>query len=82
MMTKPPCKVDGVDCPRRYVGCKAGCEKWHEWLAIHADEKEKIRLGREKYTDVESCMIDQTKRVNLDRQRRYIERYGRTHRKG
>lgn len=22
-MTKPPCKVNGVNCPKRYVGCHA-----------------------------------------------------------
>ena len=39
-MTKPPCKVDGVECDKRYVGCHADCEVYHEWLAVHAAEKQ------------------------------------------
>ena len=41
-MTKPPCGNGTEDCPRRYVGCKADCEEWHEWLAIHEHELEQI----------------------------------------
>ena len=83
-MTRPPCydEATKTDCPRRYVGCKAGCEAWHKWLAVHAEEQEEIRRGEEEYNDIEGCMVEQTKRVNQDRQRRYTERYGRTHRKG
>ena len=41
-MKKPPCKTpDGIDCPRRYIGCRAECEEYHKWLAIHDAEKEK-----------------------------------------
>lgn len=39
-MKKPPCKVNGVDCPRRYIGCQSECETYHEWLTVHAAEKE------------------------------------------
>lgn len=39
-MKKPPCKINGIDCPDRYIGCKAECEKWHDWLSIHEAEKE------------------------------------------
>ena len=47
-MTKPPCKPDGMDdCPRRYVGCHAECERWHEWLAIHAEEKAREKQKRQ-----------------------------------
>lgn len=83
-MTRPPCydEATNTDCPRRYVGCKAGCEEWHRWLAIHEEEKDKIRRGREKYNDIEGCMVDQTKRVNQDRQRRYTERHRKSHGKG
>ena len=45
-MTQNPCYKNGTDCPRRYVGCKAECEEWHEWLAIHERELEQIRSKR------------------------------------
>lgn len=25
---KPPCKKDGVDCPKRELGCRAACSEW------------------------------------------------------
>ena len=28
---KPPCKKDGVDCPRREVGCQGKCEEYKEF---------------------------------------------------
>jgi hypothetical protein len=48
-MTRPPCKPDGIDCPRRYVGCKAECEEWHEWLAAHERELAQIRAQKNEY---------------------------------
>jgi hypothetical protein len=45
-MTQNPCYKNGTDCHRRYVGCKAECEEWHEWLAIHERELEQIRSKR------------------------------------
>ena len=51
-MTKSPCYNGGQDCPRRYVGCKAECEAWHEWLAVHEAEREKIRGNKRNEADV------------------------------
>ena len=62
-MTKPPCYRDGADCPRRYVGCKAGCEEWHRWLAIHEREKNQIRENKARDTDANDFLIGQTLRV-------------------
>ena len=47
-MTNSPCfdTKTRTDCPRRYVGCKASCEQWHEWLAIHEQEKQEIDRKR------------------------------------
>jgi len=42
-MTKPPCKVDGVECDKRYVGCRAVCEQYHEWLIQHEAELQNKR---------------------------------------
>lgn len=39
-MTKPPCKVNGVECQKRYIGCRAECEQYHEWLAKHEAERQ------------------------------------------
>ena len=47
-MTLPPCKPDGINCPRRYIGCKSECEKWHEWLVIHAKETEALKTDLNK----------------------------------
>lgn len=38
MKTKPPCKVNGIDCSERYVGCRAECDRYHEWMAVHERE--------------------------------------------
>ena len=83
-MTRPPCydEATNTDCPRRYVGCKAGCEEWHRWLAIHAEEKNKIRREKDKRIDADNFLIDQNKRLVQDRQRRYTERHRKSHRKG
>lgn len=72
-MTRPPCNVDGVDCPRRYVGCRAGCDEWHKWLAIHAEEKERVRRGKAYYNDVEGCLAEQNKRAKKNRHRMYVK---------
>lgn len=51
-MTKPPCKTpDGIDCPRRYIGCRAECKEWHDWLAIHEAEKEAQRKNKNNPAD-------------------------------
>ena len=64
-MTKPPCMLpDGTDCPRRYIGCKTSCRDWHEWLIIHADEKETIKRNKKKYTDCNTFEADRAKRNN------------------
>ena len=40
--TKPPCynPETHADCPRRYIGCHAECAEYHDWLIVHAFEKE------------------------------------------
>lgn len=53
-MKKPPCKVDGVECPKRYIGCRAECEQYHEWLAKHEVE---LQNAREYKSDEAKAMI-------------------------
>ena len=61
-MTKPPCYKGGKDCPRRCVGCRAGCEEWHGWRAVHEQEKEQIRKNRSAERDVEIFEIEKPAR--------------------
>lgn len=72
-MTKPPCKPDGIDCPRRYIGCRAECEEYHKWLAIHDEEKEKQR--RNKLNPADDFLIGQQARVKKARHRDYMRGY-------
>lgn len=72
-MTMPPCMVDGIDCTRRYVGCKAECEAWHKYLAVHAEEKEKQR--RNKFNPADDFLIEQQARVKQARHRDYMRGY-------
>jgi putative transposon-encoded protein len=72
---KPPCKVDGIDCPRRYIGCRAECEEYHNWLAKHDEEKAQIKAARDKYIMAEEVLIKQTERVKKARHRDYMRGY-------
>lgn len=69
MRAKPPCKQpDGTDCPRHYIGCKAECEAWHEWLAEHEkerDEQHKRKRQTIMFNDYRADKIDRLgKRTN------------------
>lgn len=70
--TKPPCKTpDGQDCPRRYIGCQSACEAYHEWLAVHADEKERIRRNKYAENDTTAFIVGREKRKRRVSQSRY-----------
>ena len=56
-MTKPPCKVDGVECNKRYVGCHADCEAYHKWLEAHDAAMAKNIEQREMTRDADTHMI-------------------------
>ena len=72
MKLKPPCKVDGVDCPRRYIGCRAKCEAWHEWLTIHAEETQKQRKNKLDEFDVTEFLVHQGERTRRHNQARVM----------
>ena len=72
-MNLPPCKPDGIDCPRRYIGCRAECEEYHKWLAVHDEEKEKQR--RNKFNPADDFLIEQQARVKRARHRDYMREY-------
>ena len=66
MMTRPPCynpETKG-DCPRRYVGCRASCEAWHEWLVIHAEEKEQRYTIYRRDKDINTFEAQQGDRIH------------------
>lgn len=62
MRTPNPCFNDGKDCEKRRVGCKAGCEEWHKWLAIHEAEKEQEFKAKGKIIDADTFLAEQGKR--------------------
>lgn len=66
--TPPPCYKDKVDCPRRYVGCRAECEAWHEWLAAHEAERERIREVKNRELTVDDFLNKQGQRTRLRNQ--------------
>lgn len=55
-----PCWNDGKDCEMRYVGCKANCEKWHEWLAEHEARREELHRKRRAEISAEQTLIEGT----------------------
>lgn len=66
MMTRSPCynpETKG-DCPRRYVGCRASCEEWHEWLVIHAEEKEQRYTIYRRDKDINTFEAQQGDRIH------------------
>ena len=68
---KPPCKADGIECERRYIGCHAECEKWHEYLAAHQAEKEMILRKKRTENDANAFMIEQGDRNRRANQAKY-----------
>ena len=62
MRTPNPCFKDGVDCEKRQVGCKAGCEQWKEWMAIHEAEKKQDFKAKGKTIDADTFMVDRKRR--------------------
>lgn len=71
-MKRPPCKTpDGVDCPKRYIGCQSECETYHDWLAVHAAEKEKMRRKKCVEINTTSFIIGREKRKRLACQSKY-----------
>ena len=36
---RPPCKSNGVLCPRFTPGCRKDCDEYREWNKRHLEEK-------------------------------------------
>jgi hypothetical protein len=71
-MTNSPCfdTTTRTDCPRRCVGCKIDCPDWEEWLAIHEEEKAKIREMKAIEEAADGFLIGQKERTRKDVLRR------------
>lgn len=72
-MTKPPCKVDGIECPRRYIGCRAECEEYHKWVATHAREKARERM--DKQNEADTFLIERKTRKKQERGMEHMRGY-------
>ena len=54
-MQKPPCKKNGVDCPKRTIGCHSSCKEYIEY----AEENERRREEIHKRKEAERNYCDQ-----------------------
>ena len=52
MKARPPCKVDGIDCQNRRVGCRADCTAWKEYAEAHKAEKDHEAEVKARASDV------------------------------
>lgn len=71
MLTKPPCKVDGVECAQRRFGCRDECEAWRKWQVIHEQECAQVRKRKMLNSDANEFMMQQSKRARLRYQAEY-----------
>ena len=74
-MILPPCKLNGIECERRYIGCRANCEAYHEWLAKHNAEKEQMAKAKSNELDVDRFLVTQGERKRKARNREYMREY-------
>ena len=65
MRTIPPCydRETKTDCQKRYVGCKSECEKWHKWLIVHAEEKQRERDRKQADHEVSAVVSTHSQRT-------------------
>lgn len=51
-MIYPPCKVNGVDCDKRFPNCHSTCKKYAEFKKKKAEESNALRKQmKEAYFD-------------------------------
>ena len=68
MRTPSPCKLNGVPCEKRTMGCHSGCEEYRLWEAVHAAELEQERKAREGLRQAEDF------RAKLDTRTKFIRK--------
>lgn len=71
--TKPPCynQETKTDCPRRYIGCSAECEAWHEYLIAKAEEAEERRKRNAVNDDLRQLARGFDKRLRIQSQTKH-----------
>ena len=74
MRQKPPCKREGRDCEKRYIGCQSWCEEYQDWLAAHEEEKSKYYAA--KRNEADSFLISQINRINKRKLKDEIRGHG------
>ena len=58
-MNKPPCKPNGLPCPRREPGCHGRCKEYIKYT----EERKKISDAREMRNAVDSVTMQGINRV-------------------
>ena len=81
MISKPPCKVGDMDCPKRKVGCRSKCKAWAKWTDEHNREREIISKKRHDEHMADDTLCKQGERVRRDNRRKIEKRYKEGHRK-
>ena len=56
----PPCKKDGVDCPKRQVGCHSTCQEFIDWEKEHVATREARRAEKTREHVLNSYFIPNT----------------------
>ena len=73
-MKHAPCKVNGIECARRRVGCRTDCEAYQEWLAVHKAELETERIAKKLEADVAIFEGERFLRQKQDTRRKIEEK--------
>ena len=47
MRKPPPCKINGIDCPRRKLLCHGACKEWQKWKAEEEERKRVMYEAKE-----------------------------------
>lgn len=51
-MVYPPCKKNGVQCTKRYIGCHDNCPDWHKYTEAKNKEREASKKKKKEDYDV------------------------------
>lgn len=76
-MTRPPCRKNDTDCPRRRVGCKSDCPEWQKWQEVHLEEARQIRRKKADAAMTDTVLISAKDRRRKYEQEKYQERHRR-----
>lgn len=66
-----PCKINGVDCAKRKLGCRTDCEDWQEYEADMAEYRAYLgEILKQKQVIGDYRLAGMTKRLHLEKQQR------------